>query len=352
MAAITAVEIDDFRCFHRLRVDGLTQVNLIVGANNSGKTALLEAIEAVASAENPFLLYRASFDRNEYRRRRRHDEDTVELDVRHWFHGHRLHDGASFGIRASGERTLEVARRVETVPRAALPPFVPGGLQLTMTRVGPSSGIGALPLFENGLLGAGSPSTFMSHGHRLTPPVGFVTTDRLVPRALARLWTRVVLTPGEGRTIDAMRLIEPAIDRIAISESDDTIAKVLLRGAEGPVPLGSLGEGVSRTLALALQLALTKGGFLLLDEIENGLHWSVMPKVWRFLVETAVAQDVQVFATTHSKDWLDGLADLHRSDPALAAHVCVHRLEAGRETSIRFDAERIADYVAMELEAR
>jgi predicted ATPase len=105
-------------------------------------------------------------------------------------------------------------------------------------------------------------------------------------------------------------------------------------------------------LTLALNLAVTQGGFLFLDEIENGLHWSVMPKLWRFLVETARALDVQVFATTHSKDCLEGLADLYGAQPELAGHVSIHRLEAGRETSVRFDAGRIAEYIRMELEAR
>lgn len=209
-----------------------------------------------------------------------------------------------------------------------------------------------LPLSADGLLGVGALSTFDRFGLRLRPPVGFVTTDRLVPRELARHWTNVVLTPGEAQIVEALRLVEPEIDRIAISESEGTIAKVLLRGADEPVPLGTLGEGVSRILTLALHLVLTQDGYLLIDEIENGLHWSVMPKVWRFLIETALARNVQVFATTHSKDWLEGLADLHRSHPELAAHVSVHRLDAGRETSVCFDAGRIAEYLEMELEAR
>ncbi len=162
-----------------------------------------------------------------------------------------------------------------------------------------------------------------------------------------------VLTPGEERTVDALRIVEPAIDRIAISElAGSASAKVLLRGAEGPVPLGTLGEGASRMLTLALYLAVTQGGFLLLDEIENGLHWSVMPRLWHFLVETARALDVQVFATTHSKDCLEGLADLYRARPDLARDVSVHRLEVGRETSLLFDASRIAEFIEMDLEAR
>ena len=353
MAAITAIEIENFRCFQQLRVDGLAQVNVIVGANNAGKTALLEAVEAVASQDSPFVLYRASLERGEYRRRRGADGDTVELDLRHWFHGHRLARGATFSLRATGRRELSFSRVIEAVPSTTTsPPFVPGGLQLA-TRRPDALPMPALPLTADGLLGAGAPSMFTKFSLlSLRPPVGFIATDRLTPRQLANLWTNVVLTPAEDRTIEALRLIEPAIDRIAISESDGTIAKVLLRGAEGPVPLGTLGEGVSRLLTLALHLALTQGGVLLLDEIENGLHWSVMPKVWRFLVETALARDVQIFATTHSKDWLEGLADLHRTHPSLAAQVSVHRLEVGRDTSVRFDADRIAEYIEMELEAR
>ena len=357
MAAITSIDIENFRCFRKLRVEGLAPVNLIVGANNAGKTVLLEAIEAVVSHDSPFVLYRASLDRGEFRQRRAADEDVVELDLRHWFHGHVLAPGATFAIHATGNEELAVTRSLESVPGDASPPWVPGTLRLAFERKtvperrGPDVKL-MLPLTPDGLLGAGSPSTFTNHGLRLTPPVGFVPTNRLLPKQLARLWANVVLTPGEQRTIDALRLIEPQIERIAISESDGTIAKVLLRGADGPVPLGTLGEGVSRILTLALHLALTQHGFLLIDEIENGLHWSVMPKVWRFVVETALAGRIQIFAATHSKDWVEGLAELHRTNPSLAAHVAVHRLEAGRETSVRFDAGRIAEYVEMELEAR
>jgi hypothetical protein len=231
--------------------------------------------------------------------------------------------------------------------------LVPGDLVLSIERAGSRARLPALPLTADGLLGAGPPSKFLRHGLRLVPPVGFVTTDRLFPSELLPIWMTVVLTPSEERTVEALRLVEPSIDRVAISGSGDTVsAQVLLRGANAPVPLGSLGEGVSRILTLALHLVATQGGFLLIDEIENGLHWSVLPKVWRFLVATAQALDVQVIATTHSKDCLEALADLHITHPMLAERVTVHRLEAGRQTPVRFDASRLAENVEMELETR
>jgi predicted ATPase len=351
MPLITGLEIDNFRCFEKLRVDGLTRVNLFVGKNNSGKTALLEAVEAVVSVDNPLLLYRASVDRGESRiGRAAGGEDSLQLDIRHWFYGHSLDEGASFSLRATGEREFSVSRGIERAQHD----LFPRALSLTIKRPGSRARLPSLTLTADGFLGAGSPSELDERlDLNLKPPVGFVATRRLLPAELALLWKGVVLTPREEATVKALRLVEPAVERIAISGSGEAAAaQVLLHGASSPVPLGTLGEGVSRILALALHLVRTQGGFLLIDEIENGLHWSVMSKVWRFLVESARSLDVQIFLTTHSKDCLEAIADLHRTHPQLAAEISVHRLERGRETPVRFDASRIAEYVNMELETR
>lgn len=351
MPLITGLEVDNFRCFERLRVDGLTRVNLFVGKNNSGKTALLEAVEAVVSVDSPLLLYRASVDRGESRIGREAGAgDSLHLDIRRWFYGHSLDEGASFSLRATGEREFSVSRTIERAQQE----IFPGALSLTIKRPGSRARLPSLPLTADGFLGAGSPSDLAERLDRsLKPPVGFVTTRRLLLAELALLWKGVVLTPREEATVRALRLVEPAIERIAISGSGEAAAaQVLLHGASSPVPLGTLGEGVSRILALALHLVRTQGGFLLIDEIENGLHWSVMSKVWHFLVESARSLDVQIFLTTHSKDCLEAIAGLHGTHPRLAEEISVHRLERGKETATRFDAPRIAEYINMELETR
>ncbi|MDZ4772638.1 MAG: AAA family ATPase [Planctomycetota bacterium] len=354
---ISGLEIRNFRCFERLRVDGLTRVNLIVGTNNSGKTALLEAIEAVVSDMSPFILYRASVERGESHVRSWGSAgEDHEINVRHWFHGHTLAEGTSFSVRATGERERFVSRTIERVPSdAPAPPFVPGGFQIALERPGmrKNTVTAGLPLLPDGSLGAGPPSTFTGFGALLHPPVGFMTTQRLPVAELTRLWAGIVLTPREDSTIAALRLVEPTIERVAMSGSGDAASvQVLLRGASSPVPLGTLGEGVSRILAIALQLASSQGGFLLIDEIESGLHWSVMPKFWRFLVQAAREFDVQLFATTHSKDCIEAIARLHREDPGLTADITVHRIEAGKTDSVRIDARVIELAIDGEQEVR
>ena len=46
----------------------------------------------------------------------------------------------------------------------------------------------------------------------------------------------------------------------------------------------------------------------MLDEVENGIHHSVQRDFWKMILTTAQANDVQVFATTHSWDCVTGFA--------------------------------------------
>ena len=53
-----SLHIRSFRCFKDLRLNELSPVNLIVGQNNVGKTALLEAIFVHSGVTNPELALR------------------------------------------------------------------------------------------------------------------------------------------------------------------------------------------------------------------------------------------------------------------------------------------------------
>ena len=70
--------------------------------------------------------------------------------------------------------------------------------------------------------------------------------------------------------------------------------------------------GLRRLLAWRLAFVGIDRGFLLIDEIDAGLHWTVMEDVWRLLIQVARKSGVQVFATTHSYDCIRGLGSMIR----------------------------------------
>ncbi len=103
---------------------------------------------------------------------------------------------------------------------------------------------------------------------------------------------------------------------------------VRLEGETDPTPLKSAGDGMVRIFQVALALESAKNGrttsadshnrpfrpellstravgMLLVDEIENGIHYTVLPDLWRFIFRVAHLHNVQVFATTHSWDCVE-----------------------------------------------
>jgi AAA15 family ATPase/GTPase len=74
-----------------------------------------------------------------------------------------------------------------------------------------------------------------------------------------------------------------------------------------------MGDGFRRALAIALSIPSSRGGLLLIDEIETALHVSFLQKLFAWLIRTCEASDVQLFATTHS---LEAVSAMINATPA------------------------------------
>ena len=112
------------------------------------------------------------------------------------------------------------------------------------------------------------------------------------------------------------------------------------------VPLDSFGEGMRRLLALSLSLSDCTDGLLLVDEIDTGLHWTVMEDLWQLVIGAARDRNVQVFATTHSYDCVKGFASLLEREPELAEEVSLQKLERRLDEAVALRGEQlpIADH--------
>jgi predicted ATP-dependent endonuclease of OLD family len=176
---------------------------------------------------------------------------------------------------------------------------------------------------------------------------------------MVELWNQILIEGREGDVIDAMQILDPQLTSIVFLGGDRSYGmesknEVLLgfKGEQRRNPLSNYGEGMRRLLALALTLANAKGGVLLIDEIDTGLHYSVLEDVWRLIVETAKRLDIQVFATTHSFDCLRSLASLCARRPDLAKEISVQKIERELDEAVALDAEQIQIAVEQEIEVR
>ena len=175
----------------------------------------------------------------------------------------------------------------------------------------------------------------------------FVKTSGMTAAEVVRTFSKFVFTPRHDAIKKALRIVEPAMEDLALVADErvrfsrDAPGGVVLRLREVPdrVPIGSVGDGMWRMLGLALSIAAADGGVLLVDEIDTGLHYSVMADMWRMVSTVAAAGSIQVFATTHSRDCYESLAAITDSD---AGGVTIQRIERGRGQAVKLSGAAIA----------
>lgn len=123
-------------------------------------------------------------------------------------------------------------------------------------------------------------------------------------------------------------------------------------GLDQMLPLPLMGGGMGRLTSLLLTIANAPHGVALIDEIENGLHYSILNKVWQAIGEAARRFDTQVFATTHS--W-ECIRAAHQAFAASEAYdFRLHRLDCIDDeiSVVTYDREMLETSIATGLEVR
>jgi len=112
-----------------------------------------------------------------------------------------------------------------------------------------------------------------------------------------------------------------------------------------------MGDGITRLFHIIVALANAQNGILLVDEFENGLYWKVQPKVWDVVFQLADRLNVQVFATTHSRDCIRAFDEAWNKYPQSGAFF---RLDARPEgvKITEYNAETLTDAIETDVEVR
>jgi AAA15 family ATPase/GTPase len=102
-----------------------------------------------------------------------------------------------------------------------------------------------------------------------------------------------------------------------------------------------MGDGIWRMLGLALNVVHSREGLLLIDDIDTGLHHTVMEDMWKFLHSAANRFNIQVFATTHSRDCYESLAAIAHKSDSDHSEVTIQRIEQGREEAVSYTERQL-----------
>lgn len=363
---LTSFQIDRFRIFRRLTLPGLGQVNLVVGRNNTGKTILLEALRLHAARGNAAVVKETLLDRDEFDRMPRVSRAMLGRSLRFesLFHKRSVDEPDArilLGPLESPSESLVLKpvrlswrpgerpdsgdwERVTPMTTENAPGLEPNqALGLAVSYGGASERLippEAVPDFFIPL------QMFVADANRREETSAFIPAAGLSPGVISTWWDTVTLTDAEERVSECLRIVAP-VQRISLVDRPGAdgrrMVMVKLDGESQPVPLRSLGDGVRKMFSFALGLeASRETRILLIDEIENGIHYTAHEDLWRFLMTAALRAGVQVFATTHSWDCVMGFQAALGAHPDLSATAI--RLYRGDQEidAVVLDREEIA----------
>ena len=299
------LQIRNFRGFNALEIDQLSGINLIAGRNNSGKTSLLEAIFLLSGGGNAQLAVNANVIRGL-------ESSFVPVSDPFW---------KQLFFNLNMERFIEIEGEHMSHGQLALE-IASEQQPTTEISLDRTDEISATNFFDerslifqySGPLGEQVKSDIRkSHirkgrgfeGHQPVTNVPFPAAIVLSrPSNTHEDATRLGQLRRQKQgdlLLKALQVIEPKLQSIEDNSSSGTPMIWGDIGLSELVPLPVMGEGMTQIARLVLAIASVPDGVVLVDEVENGIHHSVLPRnVWRAIDEAAKQFRTQIFATTHS----------------------------------------------------
>ncbi|MBP0021078.1 MAG: AAA family ATPase [Cyanobacteria bacterium SBLK] len=374
---LKSLKIENFRRFKSFELEDLGRINLLVGMNNSGKTSILEAIQLLRSRTHVDVIRQSTIERGEYyavENRSGNIKDIV-FNICSLFFGHEIHLDTQCSISAKNhnqhdERVImSSSEKNTTIPISSNEQSSLEHLQELQFKIEwiweQGSKFWEADLFSDGTI-SDRQTTLKSPGDDILKDLQyrdrlnltqFVSLSSLTGEEMGKLFDSISLMPEESFIYEALQTIEPKIERIVTVGENVKIGSrggffARLSDSDRRIPLGSLGDGIWRMLGLTLALINAKGGILLVDEIDTGLHFTALSNMWKLIWKMSKKLDVQVFATTHSSDCWQSLASIASLEETEQDGITIQRIEKDKQKAVIFPRKGIVIAAEDEIEVR
>lgn len=313
------IEIRNFRGIDNLKIDDLSRVNIFLGQNNSGKSSILEAIHLLTGMSNPDMPQNLN-------RIRTRNYYTSFKDIFYLFHNMNVKVAPEFFAKQmdDDERMLrlnmiymfdEQELSSQTSQMNGMPPVSETKTFLNTLEMN----------FETH-----AKNTVNKYQSSITiKPDGVVSSKKIAGGYLEKYETVLLTADLWGINLAAalsesfkrkqkeailkrLNLFDVRIKDVDILQDDVYID---LEDMQEKLPLRITGDGMRRYLNIVAASANPINNIILIDEIDNGLHYSAYKSLWEAIFALAKETNKQVFITTHSKETLFYLYEMLEENP-------------------------------------
>lgn len=323
--------IKGFRGFRELVIPQLKRVSLFVGKNSVGKTSVMEAIQLYAERGQFHALSKILKARDEVIPIKNEDADIVYIpDFTTLFHRGESDETCEVVIGPNDTSPKLTISRTSLSPREAAiwEDYFTSDVSIDCNRAVeisygasaykiPWEFLGSRKVGQLGRIQNLLQEAYEINVKDVTSTIQHQTIGSHSSNMdkLAKLWDSIALTEYEELIADAFNsVLRVPAERFAVvgsrgpHKSHQRRILVKLRSKPSPIPLESIGDGAIRLFDIVLSMISSKDGFLFIDGVENGMHFSIQVKYWKLMFDMAQEFNVQVVATTQSFDCIKAIA--------------------------------------------
>ncbi len=292
---INEIEILKYKGFKNLKLDNLSQINIISGENNIGKTTLLEILfisgnlgdkSIMSFSLNPFIVIAKNRDITENRIKRYLQdiyilikEDEIEVEIKH---------------KSSYSLTKEEKKYIKENFNQDYSEFLIFYINNTFEGISPINNINLKDIKE---------IDFNE----------YINSSKPTNKHLVELYSNIQSKGIQHKFLKYLKLLDNDIEWIEPQLLDkEMLLRINLKNPERSLVSSELGEGTNRYIEILASLLSNSNGVVFIDEIENGIHYTKLYDIWRAIIEIVQKEEIQLFVTTHDRESIEALAEASR----------------------------------------
>jgi len=265
---IKNIEIKNFKCFEDFKAEGFGRVNLIGGKNNVGKTAFMEAVCANIYSKTVPSFYTTLLYITFVREKLEFINKRIDLkDDKRLFENIKLYDSKT-NINEVKYRLIE------------------------------ESGIKKYKFVIKNQEHIINVNDF-SYERILITSILFLDNKGFTNKFLQKVYIEVQKKDKEEELNKFILNFDRSIEKFKMFD-DSPECKV--KNRQEYIKLSEFGDGLKSFISIICSLYACSNSYIFIDEIDNGIHYTQLDRLWNIILTISKQQNVQVFATTHSKE--------------------------------------------------
>lgn len=294
-------KVENFKGLESLELNDIKQFNIILGDNNVGKTSVLEALlfdnRPFIYLSNQFEIFASKGNIKNY---------DPKINYFNFFNGPQGNKiNYSFQFNDSNIENIDVSEiDSNTLELSQISKF------LVDTFVSPTEFPKKVLQFKQGEENSIISFDFNLHRSKFEENyLPYIKSGLVYQNDLVDFFSKNINTNPKLKKefIENLAILSDDIYDITIDTTtipENQILVVLFNDEKKPLPLFMMGDGTIRLVRLILEIIICKNRRLMIDEIDNGMHFSRMKKVWEVLLKVADKNNTQLFITTHDSECL------------------------------------------------